>query len=173
MEQTTLTSNEIEYLVKVQENTSKIFKIFFLFWKCIGIVGVIGCIYSMGIEFLNAQTSYEKFIMIFSMILGVLMVSGFFLGIPILIEKSFKKKINKIRNREFKVYVSNVIDKKRFRHDKKTTYRLYFQNGNQKISATISSRGFDSLNIGDEALIIDFGQGISNLEAYNRKLMYI
>ena len=50
----------------------------------------------MGIEFLNAQTSYEKFIMIFSMVLGVLMVSGFFLGIPILIEKSFKKKINKI-----------------------------------------------------------------------------
>lgn len=172
MEQTTLSISEIDYLLKLEETSSKVLKFFFLFWKLIGIIGICGCIFSLGQEVLNAPTTYEKVIMAISMIFGLLMVSGFFLGIPFLIEKTSKKKINKIKNREFKAYISKVVDKRKFRRDKKNYYHLYFQNGNQTISVKVSSRVFDSLNIGEEALILDYGQGVSNLEAYNRKIMY-
>lgn len=171
MEQTTLTISEIDYLLKKEETSSKVLRIFFLFWKAFGIIGILACLSSLGTEVLNAPTMYEKVIMAISMVMGLLMISGFFLGIPTLINNASKKRINKIKNREVKAYLSNVVDKRRFRRDKKNYYHLYFQNGNQTISVKTTSRAFDSLDIGDEALIIDFGQGVSNLEAYNRNIM--
>ena len=159
MFETRFSEQQINAIIDMEKKGNIALNIFFWLWRIAGIVGIIACINN----FINPPTpptnDYEEFLNLLILIIGIPMISGFFLGIPWLISHSVKKRVKKLKNGDFKVYIGIVADKSKHRHDNKTRYYIYIHGLNNSIKT--NSMNYDTINIGQEVYVLQVGYEMS------------
>lgn len=173
MIETRFTEQQIRAIIEMEKKGNFAIKIFFWIWRIVGIIGIFACINN----FINPPTppanSYEEFLNLLILIIGIPMVGGFFLGLPWLITRSVKKRAKKLQNGDFKVYIGVVSDKSKHRRDKNTNYYIHIYGLNNSIKTV--PMNYDMINIGQEVYVLQVGHEMSCYcnEYLNHCLQYI
>ena len=173
MFETRFSEQQINAIIEMEKKGNIALNIFFWLWRIVGIVGIIACINN----FINPPTppanSYEEFLNILILIIGIPMISGFFLGIPWLISHSVKKRAKKLQNGDFKVYIGIVADKSKHRHDNKTRYYIHINGLNNSIKTIYMN--YEMINIGQEVYVLQVGHEMScySYEYLNYCMQYV
>ena len=160
MYETSLSQQQINTIIFLEKRSYKFINIFFWIWRIMGFVGIAAIINNHITQMKIIVEPFEFIILYMIDIIGSVFVVGFFLGIPLLLSSTFKRRIKKLKNGNFKVYAAPIIDKHTKYHrtgnnGRKTYYYIRVLGYEHNIRT--NSMNYDMCNVGQEVYVLIIG----------------